>query len=107
MKAVLDRVKISPQPRNIFKQAKSTFIKISFDCYKASSFFKKSEHTGPDYRVTVNGLSDTVPDSAMLQRILHQTQDTSPLLFAVVNGGTVTFVTPCLTLLCSSGSYTK
>lgn len=67
-------------------------LKISFDLYLPSPAFRKASPGLPNYRITVVGYEDPMPEPKDIIALLQDFQDDVPLLFAVVLPDTVTFL---------------
>ncbi|XP_021935576.1 uncharacterized protein LOC110837598 isoform X4 [Zootermopsis nevadensis] len=67
-------------------------LKISFDLYLPTATFRKASPGLPNYRITVVGYKDPIPEPKEMIALLKDFKDDVPLLFAVVLPNTVTFL---------------
>jgi len=93
MDMIFKRIQGAPDPRRKFRKSKSKDLEIAFDIYKSSSNYKKSINMAPDYRVVLVDPRDPVPDNSQLAKLEQLYLDIVPVLFAIVDRGTVSFIT--------------
>ncbi|PNF21027.1 hypothetical protein B7P43_G08403 [Cryptotermes secundus] len=71
---------------------KTERLKISFDLYLPSATFRKASPGLPNYRITIVGCEDPMPEPKEVAALLKDFEDDVPLLFAIVLPNTVTFL---------------
>ncbi|PSN37771.1 hypothetical protein C0J52_15849 [Blattella germanica] len=67
-------------------------LKVSYDLYLPSSTFRKASPGLPNYRITVIGYEEPIPEPKEVADLLKDFEDDVPLLFAIVLPDTVTFL---------------
>lgn len=90
MAAVMARTQMSPAPRKSFPRSRSEPLTVSFDCYREARY-RKSVATVPDYRIVIVDFHHHLPNASQLSELDNRFLVQAPVLFAVVNCGTVSF----------------
>eukprot|EP00092_Neocalanus_flemingeri_P022916 GFUD01024844.1.p1 GENE.GFUD01024844.1~~GFUD01024844.1.p1 ORF type:complete len:365 (+),score=102.88 GFUD01024844.1:102-1097(+) len=89
LREVYGRLNMDP-PANKKYKGRVEELDVTYDLYLAENY-KKSHKTLPDYRIIIQTFSSPLPNQKSLAKLESQFPDRVPFLFAVVNGGTVTF----------------
>ena len=91
MREISNRLRMEP-PETVFRDNKHCDkLGACYDVFLAENY-KKNSNTPPDYRVVIQSFSSSLPSAQSLCHLDRMYPDLVPFLFAIVSGGTVSFL---------------
>jgi len=90
LREIYNRLRMEPPENKIDTSLDEDNLEVVYDVFLAENY-KKLNSLKPDYRVLIQKFTSSLPSPRDLYKLDKKFPDAVPFLFAVINGGTVSF----------------
>lgn len=90
MREIYNRIRMEPPEPHFKGRVHGVELKACYGVFLAENY-KKNSRTPPNYRIVIQDFSSSLPSAQLMCHLDRKYPDSVPFLFAVLNGGTVSF----------------